>query len=102
MARLSRFVGTTLIDPVALGGGSEQARDGFDATPEVVNWLNWLAAEVLAVTPAFVTRVIAAAGPTVTPQTFPPGLYGPEEPEDTRSEGLGLAGRFSFPTCRRA
>lgn len=76
--------------------------DGFDASPEVVDWLNWLAAEVLAVTPAFVTRVTAAAGPTVTPQTFPPGLYGPEEPEDTRSDGLGLAALFSFPTRRRA
>jgi hypothetical protein len=79
--------------------------DGFDATPEAVTWLNDLAADVLSATPAFVTRVIAAAGPTVAPQTFPPGLYGPDDPDDIPSDGTrgaGLSGLFTFAVRKRA
>jgi hypothetical protein len=79
--------------------------DGFDATPEVVTWLNDLAGSVLAATPAFVTRLTAAAGPTVSPQTFPPGLYGPDDPDDIPSDGTrgaGLSGRFRFAVRKRA
>jgi hypothetical protein len=79
--------------------------DGFDATPEVVAWLNELAAAILAATPAFVTRLTAAAGPTVAPQTFPPGLYGPDDPDDFPADGTrgpGLAGRLTFVPRKRA
>ncbi|MCU1658719.1 MAG: hypothetical protein JWO57_3375 [Pseudonocardiales bacterium] len=52
--------------------------DGPGATPEVTEWLDALASEVLAATPAFVSRVMSPdAGPVGLP--FPPGLYGPSE-----------------------
>jgi hypothetical protein len=76
--------------------------DGFEATPEVVDWLDYLASDVLAATPAFVTRLTAAAGSAAGPQTFPPGLHGPDEPEGARAEGGARAGRFTFMARRRA
>jgi hypothetical protein len=76
--------------------------DGFDATHEVVAWLDYLASDVLAATPAFVTRLTAAAGATVGSQVFPPGLYGPDDPEDVRPEGGGLSGWLTVLTRKRA
>jgi hypothetical protein len=38
--------------------------------------LGGLAGEVLAATPAFVVRVLGAAGASGPPTPFPPGLYG--------------------------
>jgi hypothetical protein len=52
--------------------------DGFTITPDVTEWLDAVAAAVLAATPGFVTRVMSPdAGPVGRP--FPPGLYGPNE-----------------------
>lgn len=50
--------------------------DGVHAGLEEIEWLDGLAADVLAATPAFVIRAMGAAAPTAPPQTFPPGLYG--------------------------
>lgn len=64
--------------------------DGVRATDEVVEWLEELAGEVLAATPAFVTSL----GQT---GTFPPGLYG----RNGHSSGTSRAHRLTDLLRRR-
>jgi hypothetical protein len=50
--------------------------DGREPTAPVLERLSALAGDVLAVTPAFVVRVMGASEPSGPPTPFPPGLYG--------------------------
>jgi hypothetical protein len=50
--------------------------DGSAPTAELIDRLNDLAADVLAATPAFLTRPMGSSVPTGPPKPFPPGLYG--------------------------
>jgi hypothetical protein len=75
--------------------------DGVQASPDVEMWLDGMAGAVLAATPGFIPRVTVDTAAKAAPQVFPPGLYGLDDPDDTRAGRL-LTGWFTFPGRKRA